>query len=263
METNQIKTDQRLLTLIGSGTYFLERIDPQHLLEDASPVQLILDQLLMRWRLTLVFSNGKELSISGTILENEHIIQAIADPKTDPAQKAVITPAKTIIEALGDLSRIPGYLKEKLAKNGFKNTVPDQTQTEPIPFMKPAYDAVFYKTEDTSPKSSRPLFKKWKFNYILSEQGEATEVEIVAIHKTKTSALAVSTYVDIYGLGNKRMTLTKLLGENRTAQIDCYAKEDGKTIPSLRVAFDLDKRIPAIYFPENKETKGMKKPKAK
>lgn len=263
METNQIKTDQRLLTLIGSGRHFLQRIDPQHLLEDASPVQLILDYLLMRWRLTLVFSNGKELSVSGTILENDYIIQSLADPKTEPTQKTATVPAKTIIEALGDLSRIPAYLKEKLSKNGFKNPAAGQAQAEPLPFMKPACDAVFYKTEDTSPKSSKPCFRKWKFNYVLSEQGDATEVEIVAIHKTKTSAFAVSTYVDIYGLGNKRMTLTKLLGENRTAQIDCYAKEDGKTIPSLRVAFDLDKRIPAIYFPENKETKGMKKPKAK
>lgn len=262
MEQDIIKTDQRLLTIMESGRKFLSAIDPQGLLADATPNQLILDFQLLCWKLRLAFESGTEIIVSGILKDNIPFISVITEHPAAKNNSFATNASETLATALGDLSRVPAWLKQLLSRNGLKKSLEQENQ-QAYPFLGIAADATFYKTEDTQPESSQRLFKKWKFNYIFNDEGNTIETEIVAIHKSKNSAIAVSTHVDIYGLGNKNVTLTKLLGENRTAFIECSAKTNGKTIPSIKAAFDLDKRIPVIYFPEKKETKTIGKPKAK
>jgi len=263
MSTPDVNTDQRLLALMGSGKRFFAAIDPKNLLPGLEPTQLLLDFSRKAWSLTLVSDNGEELQISGTIEEKVFFINRFSFPNTRTGRDFESLPAKTVTEALGDLSRVPARLKRFLSKQGPQKGRNEANYDGNIPFMKTAKEALFFNVEDTGPVSSKPLFKKWCIRYVLSEEGDVTSIIIEARYKTQTSTITVSTEADIYGLGNKKVTLLKSLGEERTAVVNCLAKKDMRTIPSILVAMDLDKIIPPMYFPEIKEVKGKGVPKKK
>lgn len=258
MTSNTPNTDPRLLSIMESGQDFLAYIDPHGLLQPALVKKIIMDLHHGTWKILLSFETKNEMIVQGITKDNQPFIQNI---ETEPFGSDNIfraKPAKSLAEAFGDLSRIPVHLKKYLTRNGLKNGLCPRKEENPFSFLPKAIDANFYKTEDTTPKSSKKFFRKWKINYFASKDGNVEQVEIVAIHKTKTSAITVSTFVDVYGLNNKTVTLTKVLGENRSALIDCTVKTGDKTVPSLKVAFDLDKKIPVMYFPEKRAAKKVK-----
>lgn len=254
-----IKTDKRLLCILDGARWFLSALDPEGLLADMTPTQLVLDFDSRQWKLKTVSEVGATLLLNGIIKDRRYLITALSwdNPGTMPDKPA--GPSKTVAEALGDLSRVPAHLKQFLSKNALKTTSAAITANTPPAFLQYAVEAVFFKIEDTVPASSKNLFKRWKLNYLLSDQNEPTTVEVTAVCRKNTSMISVSTDLDIYGVGNKKVILTKSLGDNRTAVVECYARQENRTIPSIKVAFDLERVIPTLYSPEKekrKETKG-------
>lgn len=250
-----IKTDKRLLSILDGGNHFLSVKDPEGLFADASPTMLAIDYNVKKWKLRLVFNYGEGIQLVGTIKDEDFLITEILVDGLRPQEKCPLTPAKTVAEALGDLSRVSGHIKKFLSRNALKQAAPSNMNADCVPFLKNAHDAVFYKTEDTSSESSKNLFRKWRFNYVFSDSSNVTKVEISVSYSTNTGIITAFTDADIYGIGNKKITLTKLLGEDRISVTECFTKEKNKKIPSLKVAFDLDRIIPVLYSPEKKKEK--------
>ena len=262
----EIKTDQRLVHILQSGRLFLRSIDPQRLLASAAPTSLAVDEACSTWTLTVTFPNGTGLVISGVLLSGIPHLRQIDIPRGNGQQQQIKlqTQSKTLLSSLGDLSRIPPQLKQYLsreAKTGGKETI--SVKLSPMAFLPIAKDAVFFKVEGTDNPAGKSHFSYWRLNYILSEQDETVRAEIHARTRTQTGLITISVETDIYGLGNKKVTLRKKLGADRYFVADCRRISDGREVPSLTVALDLDKAIKNFYPPvQKRERKGMGKPKA-
>ena len=265
MET-QVRTDDRLVNILEGGQMMLVAKDPQRLLQGATVTGLAIDYATNAWRLSLVFPNGATLSLQGTIGKGEFIIQKALLPPVGTKKEEYImpNPSKTLVKALGDLSRVPVRLKQYLSREAKISGKTGLSESVSTKFLADAKDALFYKVEGAEEKTKKDLFKNLKINYILSEQGETVKSEIVARYRTENSVINITVETDIYGIGNKKVTLTKKLGAGRYAVIDCRRKDKEKDIPSLVVAFDLDKAIKELYPPQQRpERKQIEKPKYK
>lgn len=262
MDNVQIQTDHRLLSLLNSGLCFLSYIDPEGLLDRAIPSMLQIDLEKMSWRLQLIYESGFEAAISGGIRDRMFFICAF-EPINTKGSAIKLKPATSFMKALGDLSRVPGHMKPYLSREGLKTRKElISASGSPVPFLKNAQDALFYKIEDTEEGSAK-LFRKWRFVYVLSEQGNTIRVGLSVFCKKNKSVIGISTDVDIYGIGNKKVTLTKTLGESHCVTVDCIRKEKERNLPSVKLAFAIDAMLKNPWTTERVDNKKIEKPKAK
>ena len=255
MDSAQIQTDHRLLSILGSGQYFLSYIDPQGLLDGAVANNLQIELDNKTWALRLIYENGNSALLHGGIKDKTFYITFFEPLNSKEGKKLPLKPAKTFSRALGDLSRVPVQIKPYLSREGLKKRKEIINATEgPVPFMKHAQDALFYRIDDIKGGSAE-LFKKWRLHYHLSERGNAIGVTLSACLKRNTSMICISTEVDIYGLGNKKVTLSKTVGEYHFAAIDCTCRQNEKYIPSVKLALELDRIIKNPWSTERIDNK--------
>ena len=255
MDSAQIQTDRRLLSILGSGEYFLSYIDPQGLLDGAVPNLLQIELDSKSWLLRLIYENGNEAILHGGIKDKVFFITSFEPSGMKEGEKIPLKPSNSFAKALGDLSRVPAPIKPYLSRDGLKNRKEIINATAgPVPFMKNAQDALFFKIDDIDGGSVN-YFRKWKFNYVLSERGSVIGVGLAAYYKKSTSVISLSTEVDIYGIGNKKVTLSKTVGENHFAAIDCTCRQNEKYIPSVKLALELDRMIKNPWSTERIDNK--------
>ena len=265
MENNlTIQTDGRLVGILESGRYFLRMKDPEGLLREATPIRLVLDYGTGKWGMMLVFPSGAVINLTGTIRDGEYNVSGIGFPQKGSVWEAegLGNAAKTLVSAIGNLSKVPARLKPYLSRETKRDANARILETNPTPILKNAWDALFYRVEGRTSEKAKTAFQKIRFDYKTSEGGEIIKTEISTSCKTETGFITVYVETDIYGIGNKKVVLTKSLGQGRTATINCWGNDKGKIVPSLKVAFDLDERIPYLYHPEKRKKISTGKPKA-
>ena len=249
---NEIKTDSRLLNIIESGRRFLSAKDPEQILGPVTPTMLAFDIAVNKWKMNVVFPNGAKFVLEGEtrkdkyVITKVHIMNALSQWETIP----MADPSETLLKSLGDVSRVPGRLKRYLSREAVKTANTAIIEYNPEEFMKDARSALFFKVEDEKEFIKTNPFNYWQFTYILTEYGDIYKTEVQARTKKGSGIISISVDADIYGISNKKVTLIKKLGQDRSAYIDCRKKEKTRIVPSLTVACDLNDLIKEIYTPE-------------
>ena len=267
MKTNN--TDQKLLFLLESGEMFRNLLDPDGI-TGAARVERIFHskptEEVSNMMVTLRFKTGQQMLVSCLSDPEGIVVKGIRTPVESRGIVEIPSlPEKTLLSAIKDLSGIPVGLKASLVPVPSKIT---RGLKDTAKLVKSYYalenNALFWGVEGMS-KDDRgeSRFEDYsaKFNY--NEEGSLVDVELATKAPLDEGKILLITRVNVFGIGSKKVILERNLGMGRGFMAECKIVKDGKSIPSLKVAFDLDKRLDTFYTKQRRKKKNMGKPKAK
>lgn len=256
-------TDRKLLFLLGGGESLLRITDPEGLLSAGQPAMLAWNAATGQWSLSLHFPNGDAAVASGRKTPAGFSVEELWMPLPGNRRELIrMKPATTFLSALSPLDTLPARLKHCMRSAGGQGSAGTHEGWFDK-YRAVTADALFWEVEDGDRKKTRDMFNLFNVIYQASETGQVSLVKMSSSIKTREGKITVSAEADVYGLSKKRVILEKNLGMNRSAVIDCRASKDGRTYPSLKVAFDLDSSIPVLYEKERRKKTGLGKPRAK
>lgn len=263
MKENIQNTDRKLLAIISGGETFMEIIDDDALMSKGQISAMSFDSKTHGWNIYVHFPNGDFAVIGGVIQELCPTIKYVKMPLPDGKWENIpVKGGKSLVSALTPLNGIPARLKRCLSntgREGARNGKPERFLERYGILIN---DALFWDVEGGDESKYRGAFSAWTVRYLPAEFGPVSSAKFQTSLKTDEGKITVTADADVYGIGDKKVILEKNLGMNRTAVIDCTIRKEGRMIPSLRVAFDLDKAIPVMYWKERKKKTGLGKPRA-
>ena len=251
-------TDPRLLALMNGGTSFLREIDPDRILDRCMALRLVADLKENTWRLNVRLPNGDTVEFSGKMSEGNLILSSAVMPQIQGRGEAIaLKPQKTLLEALGDISGIPARLRRCLAPRRPGNGLYPAGNHKKVFAL--AQDALYFDVEGAENEKQREGFRFLVMRFYLDSTGQGIEKTKFEISMTgKDSVINIEADANVYGIGGKRVQLNKKLGLGHRAVIDCITEKNGRKIPSLKVAKDLDDMIPVLYGKERKQKSKIK-----
>lgn len=260
-------TDPRLITILTGGQQLIREVDPERLLRKGTVSAVMIDENLKGWKEHLLFANGTSVTLSGKYDDETILIDKITYWEESNEKNIRTEGSKTLSEALGDLSLIPAHLKQNLSPGlnlGGKDRRTDQQARWPKRnFLTYIKEASLYNVEGAEDETIKKRFRRWEVEYIFDEEYTVVRGMIRSSDISESGEISIKTEIDVYGLSGKKVYLKKKLGDGHSAIIECRGRLKDRTVPSLRVAYDLDKKIPVMYHPERKKNQTIGKPKGK
>lgn len=258
MGNGTLDTDGRIGVITGAGESLKRALDPEGMLRGCLPLHLSADAGSGLWKLLLAGQNGTVLSLAGRSDADGTTIEDIrCKAPGEDWQKTAATASKTLRGAFQSLAGIPANLKRILRPPGeteAKNGNPPASLPE---LMKLTRDALLWGCEKPDRKDFEEDFKRFDYKFPTGKDGAPARTEFMARHIIGESCITVSADADVYGLGNKRVSVKTNLGMEHTARIDCTFTTKKGTVPSIRAAYDLARRIPVIYGTERSLRKNL------
>lgn len=261
--------DRLLLFLLASGALLQKSIDPEGIAAEGQVSQLNLDSAAGTWALLSTFPDGVMVRLGGTYKpDGGALVGDVALPaEQDEWERVPVKAEKTLSRALGSLSGIPARLKHCLSSKSNKKTIRQKKVLSFADLEKLLRSAAFCDVEGAETPKDREPFTKWTVKYLHNENddeyGNPREVKFAVYFKTDEGRIVVHAFADMYGLGGKKVTLERNLGMNRAAYTDCVVWKNGRKMPSLKAALDLDGSIPMLYVKERRKKISIGKPRAK
>lgn len=265
MQEGKVHTDVRLVAILSGGDALLGLIDPEAILGDGRVMRYSLDRRAGRWGAVVAFPRGDGLSLRGGQAPGKGDILSVRVSAAPPSWRDVPTaPGKTLLTALADLSGTPVHLKRNLAPAGARKA-PEGLPQPPGPelYAELLSDALFWGVEGADGAGTLERFDKLAVHFEYGGGRTATKARIAATRYVTEGKVTVSADADVYGIGNRKVTLEKNLGLGHLAAVDCIAERKGTPHPSLRVAFDLADRIPVLYEKERRKKEKMGTPRSR
>lgn len=266
MKTNRdIRTDPRLLLLLGAGSVFRGLLDPEGLLREGLLRNLAYDTAKEQWGAKLVFPSGEELYCEGRFVrEGGVFIDALTLRETKvEAYKVPFTSARTLLAGLGTLDKVPSRLRRLLAPIGPERAINAEFENRIKTYRAILDDALLWDTEPKNAKAPLELFEMRRATFDYNESNNPVGTAFAAVCALPEGQITLSSEADVYGLSTKKVVLEKNLGMSRHARVECWARKDGHRYPSIKAAFDLYDAIPVLYEKQRKKKIGIGKPKAR
>lgn len=256
-------TDGRLHLLIKAGETVLSGVDPQGLLSNASVQILSIGRnnagIPTDWTLTLSFMESNQIVLSGVISpDGRSYVTSLRYNNAKGSAAIPLKPSETLSDALGNLSELPVPLKRLLASPGV--SVSNKRVYIMSEILRLAEDALFFGIEGGgAEEGKRDYFSLFTCAKTVTEG----TIHLVAEHRFEEGRIVVECTVDVFGLSKKKIRFDRSLGMGYSVSCDCRRTRDGKTKPSLILAFDLAGKIGGMYTKQRKKKIGIGKPKAK
>lgn len=268
-----IETDKRLVSLLNAGETFLRFVDPDGLLSGAKVSRLVHSSASLdgarKWLLELAFRDhdGVRMTLSGIFkgtsvrLAGLSLLAPRPDQTGSQWKEFVVKPGKSLSEALGQVNGIPSLLKKYLS-----NAPDSQPSAENLPkkilsFFVNEEDALFWDVEGGLVKDGhRQAFTEYRLSFQRSRDDTLSKVFISAVASLEEGSVVLKGDADIFGLGGKEVILYRNLGMGREIRALCTVRREGKVIPSLKAAFDLDDVVPVFYCKNRKKKISIGKP---
>ena len=268
MEKPLLNTNRKIMSILGVGEDMRRLVDPEGLLSSGQVSEFTHSKPhegRCTWRMVFVFPHGDSVSVGGTMEADSLLIVSVSMPEVGGKnlRLKVAGSSRTFLSAIGDLSVLPPRFKRCLSPIGKPAGETDRLFGQLRSFFILEDDAVFWDVEGGEKSSPyRKLFKEYCSRFVYSDSGNLQKVDICAFSRLVEGKLLVRADLDVYGLGNKRVTLVRNLGMGRQFSGDCVIVKDGIVKPSIVAAIDLDSCIPVMYSKERHKDKTMGRPKA-
>lgn len=264
---NEQKSDPKLAFLLSSGDLFLGEVDPGKMTRNAKVQKISFtakpETKELEWSLAILFKNNDGLLVKGVTDGTGITVNGILVPGKDEWKQVSDTKGNNITECIGKPELLPSRVKKNLMPPTWAEgnvTKPTGNIMERI--LNLSTDAVFWSTDDTD-GHYRVRFRNVKIHYDIDTNGMTEKATVSAVCRMKKGKITVSCSADIFGLYDKKVVLEKDLGEGKKVKATCTAETNGKTIPSVRTAFDLYNAIPDMYTDQIHESQNKGKPKKK
>lgn len=263
----QSNSDSRILSILMSGENMRLMIDPDGILKNARVIAFSysMNGFNDAWSLRTVFPSGDILHFAGVASEDNIVfISAIVFQSGEAVRSIPVTGIETVVEALGDLSRLPVQLKRNFAvlpAKTAKNVGPNFICRK---FFTLAKDALFYGVDGGEAGGQyRDKFKSVIISFTNDSAGEPCSVLMRSMTNYADGRIFISSDVDIYGLNKKNVKLRYDLGLGGFISSECFLSHENKTSPSLKVAFELAELLSDSRTKQRKKKSGLGKPKAR
>ena len=257
-------TDTRILTILAAGRGFLSCLDPEGLLSccRVKALDFTFGEDCSSWNLDVVFPSGLEALVGGDACGGAFVICSLAVRDGKGVQRVPVSVAGTVAAAVGDVSLLPLPLKRSLPP------LPGVVLAKQAAFDLPAVfssvrEALFYGVEGGGrDEGLRSRFVTFSVRYEdTQEQGPVGATLSTRVHFCDGS-ISVCSDMDVYGLSNRSVSLCYNLGMGHRCVTDCLLVRDGRSVPSLRLAFDLASKFDGLYSKQRKKKTGLGKPRS-
>lgn len=264
---SQYNSDSRILSILMGGENMRSMIDPEDILHGSVTRAFTYskNEFNDNWSLKVCFPSGDELFLAG-IASEDNIVLISSIVFVSGSEKTII-PAigtETVVEAFGNLSGLPAQLKRNLAVLPAKTANSEGFDFNCRNFFDLSKDALFFGIEGGENGGPyRGNFSTLTLLFTNNLEGEPCSVMLRSMTPLVDGKIIVSSAVDIYGLNEKNVKLKYNLGLGRHISSDCFLTHDGKTCPSLKVAFDLANQLTGLYTKQRRKKTGLGKPRSK
>ena len=244
-------TDKFIFNILNAYELLQKTIDPEGILSKGKITrithQLSENNISFSWKADVNFPDNGNLRIYGQYHKDiKFIINRCRYTIDNEKYDMPLNPSETLLSAIEDISLLPDSIRAKLAKIRPRNPVYDNLECQ---YGNHNVESGFYALfcgVDGGEKDGplRSCFKEITFSIRKEPDGFFTKTNIVATCNKETSIIRTRITVDMYGLSSNTVTLEKNFGDNDEISAYCYTEDiSGRKIPSLKVAFKLDKLL--------------------
>lgn len=257
-------TDPKLISLLSLGDDFLSLVDPEGILSGGTVIEFghsAYGSGAMDWHMGIVFRHGDVLCMEGVFGGRSPLrVDSVFFPSKGGSNVFVPLkdsgPRSTFAGSLGSLSGLQLRLKRCLSSARGGGIVPPEFVSQFCRSLMLEEDALFWNVEGGGRKDDfRHRFRRFSARFSPSDSGVAAKAVFTAVAPLPEGRVTVGMDVDVYGLGSKKCTLSRNIGLGHSFEADCRVERKGVAYPSVKVAFDLDLRIPVFYWQERVQSK--------
>lgn len=264
---SQHNSDSRILSILAGGENMRFLVDPENVLCGAVTRAFTYSKNESNdsWILSVRFPSGDGMRLSGVAsADNVVFISSIVFVSGEETVSIPAVGAETVVEALGNLSALPARLKRNLASLPARTAVSGGSDFSCRQLFELSKDALFFGVEGgESGGPYRDGFNTLALLFTSNLDGEPCSVMMRSMVPFVDGKVVVSSSVDIYGLDEKNVKVKYNLGLGRHVSSDCFLTHDGRTCPSLKVAFDLADQLAGLYSKQRRKKTGLGKPRSK
>lgn len=244
-------TDPRILSILEGGESFKRTIDPDGLIREGFVREIRRSGIPFtedaEWSARVNFASGISLLIFGgwngssIVLRSGKLIHG-----KESSIEIPFAPKSTLLEAIGELSRLPSGLKRILAVPGRINRNYGESSIEwNAKVFSNEWDSLFWRVEREGVSMEQmERFGSTVVRYVTEDSVFPSSAELAASCEADGCRITVSCCVDVYGLSSKAVSVDGDIVEGAHVHCECtMTTEDRQVVPSLNVAFQMAKVI--------------------
>lgn len=247
----KITTDYRVLAILTGGENLLNIIDPEGLFINGwvSTLRYHVGKDKDSWGLVVCFESRNSADIRGSFGDDGKILILSVSYKNGKSCSNIdIKPNSSLVEAFGDLSRLPVPLKQDIGQ--FKPRIAESGESNI--FGKKYYslvrDAALWNVEGGKDSLPEDAFSFLQVDFGMSSNSNDQSpwmAEINLREPIDDGFIELAFKDAIFGLSDKHIFLNKNLGQGHCIRCECFYTQENRKIPSMKLAFDLSKDLVA------------------
>lgn len=246
-----IISDKRILAILMGGENLLNIIDPEGLFINGwvSTLRYHTGKDKDSWGLVVCFESRNSADLRGSFGENGKILILSASYKNGKSCSNIdIKPNSSLVEAFGDLSRLPVPLKQDIGQFKPRNAGFGESNVFGKKYYSLVRDAAFWNVE-----GGKNSFLEDAFSFLQVDFGMSSNTNVqspwmaeISLREPIDDGFIELAFKDaIFGLSDKHVFLNKNLGQGHCIRCECFYTQENRKIPSLKLAFDLSKDLVA------------------
>ena len=251
----KITTDYRILAILMGGENLLNVIDPEGLFVNGwvNTLRYRVGKEKDSWGLIISFESRNLVDVRGYIGGNGQIqILSVSYRNIN----LNIKPNSSLVEALGDLSRLPGSLKQDIGQFKARNAESGESVIYGRKYYSLVRDAALWNVDGEKSSISEDSFSFLQVNFGMSsnlDEQSSWVAEISLRNPIDDGYIEIAFKDSIFGLSEKHIFLNKNFGQGHSIRCECFFTHENRKIPSLKLAFDLSKDL-VVKVPMKQET---------
>lgn len=247
----KITTDYRVLAILTGGENLLNIIDPEGLFINGwvSTLRYHIGKDKDSWGLVVCFDSRNFADVRGSFDEDGKILILSVSYKNGKSCSNIdIKPNSSLVEAFGDLSRLPVPLKQDIGQFKPRNADSGESNIFGKKYYSLVRDAALWNVEGGKDSLPEDAFSFLQVDFGMSSNSndQSPWIAEISLREPIDDGFIELAFKDaIFGLSDKHIFLNKNLGQGHCIRCECFYTQENRKVPSLKLAFDLSKDLVA------------------
>lgn len=247
----KITTDYRVLAILTGGENLLNIIDPEGLFINGwvSTLRYHIGKDKDSWGLVVCFDSRNMADVRGSFDEDGKILILSVSYKNGKSCSNIdIKPNSSLVEAFGDLSRLPVPLKQDIGQFKPRNADSGESNIFGKKYYSLVRDAALWNVEGGKDSLTEDAFSFLQVDFGMSSNSndQSPWIAEISLREPIDDGFIELAFKDaIFGLSDKHIFLNKNLGQGHCIRCECFYTQENRKVPSLKLAFDLSKDLVA------------------